>query len=96
MGLDVFGVLPGPARLRAGQVGDGMIIEHDPNETPRRRSPLIYWVAWLMIVLLWVGQWYFDGLDWEQILLGFITGAMITAWAIEITGNKMPDSWGGK
>lgn len=72
-----------------------MIIEHDPNETPRKREPAwVWWAGLTVIALLWFGQWYFDGLDWEQIALGLFTGTMLTAWAIEITGNKPPSSWG--
>ncbi len=68
-------------------------IEHDPNEPKIDRSMKIYWIAAIVLALLWIGQWYFDGFDWEQIMLGLGTGILLTAWAIDVSGNKIPESW---
>lgn len=69
-------------------------IEHIPHE--RRLGNGIWWVLWPMIGLLWLGTWYFWGFNWHQLLLGVGTGGVLATWAIEITGNKVPDSWRGK
>lgn len=80
-------------------MGDWMIIEHDPDELPRKKSWYwdrgIYLIAWGGLALLWIMQ-IKDGFNWEQIALGFGTGAIFIATAIEITGNKLPTSWRGK
>ncbi len=71
-----------------------MIIDHDPNETPRKPERVIYWLGAAIVILLWICEWYFHGFSWRPIALGLFTGAMVTAIAIEITGNKPPSSWG--
>lgn len=68
-------------------------IDHDPHEPKLDRSTRIYWIAWSVVALLWIAQWYAGGIVWDQIMLGIGTGGVLTAWAIEITGNKVPDSW---
>lgn len=65
-----------------------MQIEHNPNE--KRPTNTIWWVAWGIVALLWVGQ-YFSGFDWDQVFLGLGTGCLLATWAIETTGNKVPD-----
>lgn len=65
-------------------------IDHNPYE--KRPTNRIWWAAWTIVALLWFGQWY-SGFDWPQIMLGVGTGAILAAWAIEITGNKVPESW---
>lgn len=54
--------------------------------------PGLYWACGLGVGLLWLGEWYFHGLTWRPLVLGLATGALFTAWAIEITGNKMTGS----
>lgn len=68
-------------------------IEHDPHEPKVDRSNGIWWLSFIIIGLLWIGQWYFHGFDWGQIALGGGSGMILAAWAIEKTGNKIPDSW---
>lgn len=68
-------------------------IEHDPNEPKIDRTPFKWWPAWLVVALIWFGEWYYGYFDWGQIILGLGTGVMLTAWAIETTGNKVPESW---
>lgn len=53
----------------------------------------MWWIGWAVIAALWANVAFFHGLDWPQIGLGFFTGAMLSNWAIEMTGNKVPDSW---
>lgn len=47
----------------------------------------------MIVALLWAWAWYFRTFDWEMIALGGFTGMVLATWAIEITGNKIPDSW---
>lgn len=67
-----------------------MQIDHIPGE--KRPTNRIWWVAWIIVALLWIAQWYLDGFDRDQLLIGFATGMVFTAWGIDITGNKLP-SW---
>ena len=69
-------------------------IDHEPRE--KRPTWTIWWIAWGLIVAGFVHQAYFGTFDWEQIALGAFAGMVLAAWAIEITGNKVPDSWRGK
>jgi hypothetical protein len=62
------------------------IIDHDPNERPRRKPfGWIWWPAWAMLALLWYGQWYFDGVHWGEIGLGFMSGAFLALWCVDMT-----------
>jgi hypothetical protein len=70
-----------------------MEIEHNPNE--KRPTNAIWWALWPAIALLWLATWYFWGFDWHQLALGVGTGATLAGWAIDITGNKTPESWRG-
>jgi hypothetical protein len=49
-------------------------IDHNPHE--RRLGNGIWWLAWTIVALLWLGAWYFWGFDWHQVLLAFVTGSM--------------------
>lgn len=80
---------------------DPKTIEHDPDEVPRKRTWFwdagIWFLCLFLIALLWLGRWL-TGLDfdWYQLALAFGTGAILAAWVIETTGNKVPASWRGK
>lgn len=72
-------------------------IDHEPEE--RRPTNRIWWVAGIIILGLWVTQLIRSGpesFEWDQIALGGFTVGILALWAIEITGNKVPDSWRGK
>lgn len=77
-----------------------MIIDHDPGEAPRKRSWYwskgVYWIAWIMVGLMWLGEWHTGQLSWRTVLLAFGSGMVLAAWAIEITDNAPPSSWGRK
>lgn len=69
-----------------------MQIEHNPNE--KRPTNTIWWVLWTAVALLWIGQISAHGwssLDWTQISLGAFSMGVLATWAIETTGNKVPD-----
>ncbi|MEY9328237.1 hypothetical protein [Sinorhizobium fredii] len=71
-------------------------IEHDENEPPVDRGPGPWrWV--LPVVLAVIGlNAYSSGLDWISFACGGGAGIVLTAWAIEVTGNKVPASWRAK
>jgi hypothetical protein len=39
---------------------------------------------------------YSFGFDWRSVALGFGTGGILVAWAMDITGNKVPNWWRSK
>jgi hypothetical protein len=56
-------------------------------------TPLWMWLAvWTVIALGWI--WYFAYRDFDRdaLALGGLTGIVLTIWAMEMTGNKLP-SW---
>jgi hypothetical protein len=70
-----------------------MQIEHNPNEPPVDREPGPWrWVI-PIIAVLWVGAFFAPWFNWLSVALGLMTGVVVTAWVIEITGNKVPESW---
>lgn len=72
-------------------------IDHDPNEVKIDRNFPAPW-KWLALIILLSGAAYFyaNKPDWWALALGGLAGMTLTGWAIEITGNKVPDSWRSK
>jgi prepilin signal peptidase PulO-like enzyme (type II secretory pathway) len=68
-----------------------LLIEHNGHE--KRPTNAIWWALWIIVGLQWVGTAYFFDFNWHQIALGAFTGMLLASWAIDITGNKVPDSW---
>jgi uncharacterized membrane protein YoaK (UPF0700 family) len=66
-------------------------IEHNPYE--RRPTNTIWWVLWLIVAALWVWYLSFFEFDWPAIALGGFTMGVLVSWSVDITGNKVPDSW---
>lgn len=73
-----------------------MQIDHDPDEQKIDRGPGPWRLAFPLLILLWVGYLYTAPFDWHSIAIGLATGVIVTAWAIETTGNKVPASWRSK
>ncbi|MBZ3693254.1 hypothetical protein [Phyllobacterium calauticae] len=69
-------------------------IEHD-NDEPRidRNFPSPWKYLAVLIAFSAVTYFYANKPDWWALALGGLAGMTLTAWAIEITGNKVPDSW---
>lgn len=70
------------------------IIDHNPDE--RRPTNGIWWGAWGVVALLWIGQIYLDGwssIQWGQIALGGISFGILTLWSLEMKGDNEPPSW---
>ncbi|MBB6304051.1 hypothetical protein GGE67_004692 [Rhizobium leucaenae] len=70
-----------------------MQIEHDPNEPKMDRGAGPWRWVLPIVALLWIGNLVYYPIDWHSIALGGGTGIVLALWAIEITGNKVPDSW---
>lgn len=71
-------------------------INHDPNEPPTDRGPGPWrWVLPVMLVMVALNV-YTGQISWPSFLGGVGFGGVLVAWAIEITGNKVPDSWRSK
>lgn len=70
-----------------------MQIDHDPEEPKVDRGPGPWRLVLPIIGLAWIWYLYFMPFDWPSIALGLMTGGGIVAWAIDVTGNKVPDSW---
>lgn len=68
-------------------------IDHDPDEPPIDRGPGPWrWVFPVIIAIFFLNVFTRD-MDWTSLALGFGAGGVFAAWVIEITGNKVPDSW---
>lgn len=67
------------------------MIEHDPDEFTDKRGN--WWLAWSVLALVWAGNLYFFPIDLRSVALGLYTGCIIVAWAMDITGGKVPESW---
>lgn len=73
-----------------------MQIDHDPQEPKIERGPGPWRLLFPAIGFLWIGNAYYSLIDWQSAALGFLSGGLLALWAIEITGNKVPDWWRSK
>ncbi|QMV26324.1 hypothetical protein GRI33_05040 [Brucella sp. BO3] len=68
-------------------------IDHIPGE---KRPPKWIWkAAWAVVALFWLLQWR-EGVEWNSLALGVITGIVLALWAMEKTGGETPASWRSK
>lgn len=67
------------------------LIEHNPHE--KRQSNAIWWVWAILLPLIWAGYLLYIDIDWPSVALGGVSIGVLASWAIEVTGNKVPDSW---
>lgn len=51
-----------------------------------------YIVVWVILALLWLEQLAWEVTDWRSIGMGFATGIILVAFAVEVSGNKSPFS----
>ena len=73
----------------------GPIIEPDPDGK-WRKEPRIWGPLWVLIAFGWVSYFATREIDWISIAGGGLTGMALATWAIEVTGNKVPEWMGGK
>lgn len=70
-----------------------MQIDHDRNE-PKIDRTLGPWRWVFPVLLVMVAINAVTGtISWPSFLGGLGVGGVLAAWAIEVTGNKVPDSW---
>lgn len=66
-------------------------IDHDDTDLADKRAG---WPSgFVMVALIWAANLYFYPLDWRSAGLGALTGLLFAAWAIDVTGGKVPKSW---
>lgn len=68
-----------------------MQIDHDPHEIKPQAGGWL--LPWAVVAVGWAGCLYFNMIDWTSVALGAGTGGLLATWAIELTGNRIPDSW---
>lgn len=67
------------------------IIDHNPHE--RRQTNAIWWIWVVLLALMWAGYLSFFEFDWPSLALGGVSMGVLVSWAVDMTGNKVPDSW---
>jgi prepilin signal peptidase PulO-like enzyme (type II secretory pathway) len=64
----------------------------EPDSDGRYRPPPRVWLHVVIVQTgIWAGYLYFNTPDWWSVGVGFSTGMMLALWAIDMTGNKLPD-----
>jgi hypothetical protein len=66
-------------------------IDHNPHEA--RETNAIWWILWTFILLGWITTYFLGVIHWHSVFLGAASGLVLASWSIEITGDKVPDSW---
>ncbi|TAX92016.1 hypothetical protein ELH97_08790 [Rhizobium leguminosarum] len=73
-----------------------MQIDHDPKEPKVDRGPGPWKSTFAVVLGIFLLNLFTRSIDWVSLSLGAGIGGCVVAWAIEITGNKIPDSWRSK
>jgi hypothetical protein len=58
------------------------------REKPKDGMWWLYPAGFLMLAIAWIGLFAFETVSWVSLALGLGTGIMVTAWVVEVTGNK--------
>jgi hypothetical protein len=62
-----------------------------PQDRSNEPTPLWMWLAsWTVVALLWLWYFVYRDFDRDALALGGITGIVLTIWAMEMSGNKVP------
>lgn len=62
------------------------LIEHNVHE--KRLTNRLWWELAAILLVAWVGYFYFRTPDLWSLALGGFSGLVLATWAIEVTGNK--------
>lgn len=69
-------------------------IEHNPNEPKIDRGNTVFYVAWAIVAVLWIGTFLTDvGFHLFSVCLGGFTMAVLIISVTELTGNDPPKWW---
>lgn len=67
-------------------------IDHDPNEWHFDRHPKYGLMVFAFLAFMWGGYLISGpGIDWPHVSLGILTGGLITAYVMNMTGNRVPE-----
>lgn len=69
---------------------DPKIIEHAPNE--ERRPKWVWKATWMVVFIFW-GFQYIDGIKWDSLLVGLLTGMVLVGWVADTFGLGAIASW---
>lgn len=69
---------------------DPETIEHDPQE---ERRPKWMWKATWMVVFIFWGYRFIEGIEWDSLLVGLITGMVLVGWIADTGGLGAIASW---
>lgn len=61
-------------------------IDHNPFE--KRYTNTVWWVAWIGVVIMWLGYFYFREPDVWSLALGGVTIGLLVASVNEMEENK--------
>lgn len=67
-------------------------IDHDPREF-KKPGGRIWWAVAAVLAFIWTVTLTMMSVDLHSLAVGFGTGAMLAAWACDVTDNKVPASW---
>lgn len=69
-------------------------LEHD-NDEPKidRKFPAPWKLLAALIAFSAFAYFYSNTPDWWALALGGFAGITLALWAVEVTGNKVPNSW---
>lgn len=66
------------------------IIEHEPSEP--RRPKWMWKLTWMVVFIFW-GYQFIDGIKWDSLLVGLITGMVLVGWIWDTFGLDRLASW---
>lgn len=66
------------------------IIEYEPDEQPRRKW--VWKLTWMIVFIFW-GYQFIDGIKWDSLLVGLITGMVLVGWVWDTFGLDGLASW---
>lgn len=70
-----------------------MQIDHDPNEPKIDRSKGGWLSTFAVLGFGFAILLYYGQIEWYSLFIGAAIASAFTAWAMEYTGNKIPDRW---
>lgn len=69
---------------------DAEIIEYEPDEP--RRPKWVWKLTWMIVFIFW-GYQFIDGIKWDSLLVGLMTGIALVGWIWDTFGLDRLASW---